>query len=58
MIDVVACACAEPRNPPFNLSRNYEKCLNLLTDVIKQLFITSDCLLPEESTFMIKARNL
>jgi len=57
MINAVACACAEPWNPPFNLSRNYEKSFNLLTDVIKQLFITFDCLLVENSTF-IKARNL
>ena len=49
MINVVACTWAEPSNPPFN-----EKCLNLLTEV----FITLGSLLVEDSTFMIKARNV
>ena len=39
--------------PPFN-----EKCLNLLNDVTLQVFTTFDSHLAEDSTFMIKARNL
>ena len=49
MINVVACTCAEPSNPPFN-----KKCLIFLTDVTKHVFITFDSLLTQDSTFMIK----
>ena len=52
MINVVDYTCADPSNPPFN-----EKYHNLLTDVTLQVFITSDSLLAEDSTFMIKVRN-
>ena len=53
MINVVDYTCAEPSNPPFN-----EKCLNLLTGVTLQVFITFDSLLAEDSTFMINVTNL
>ena len=53
MINIVDYTRADPSNPPFN-----EKCLNLLTDVTLQHFITLDSLLAEDSTFMIKVRNL
>ena len=36
-----------------NLSRKYEQCLKLLTDVMKQLFITFGCPLAEDSTLII-----
>ena len=61
MINVVACACAKREtlpSSPLNLLRTYEQYLNLLNDVIKQLVIAFDSLLAEDSTFVIKARNL
>ena len=57
MINVAPCACAELWNFHVSLAQNYEKCLNFLTNVIKQLFITFSCLLGKDSTF-ISARNL
>ena len=46
MINVVACACAEPSNPPFKM----RSVSIYLTDVTKHVFIT------EESTFIIVLR--
>ena len=53
LLNVVDYTCANPSNPTFN-----EKCLNLLTDVSLQVFITYDSLLAEDSTFMIEVSNL
>ena len=52
MINVAACACAESWNSAVSLPYNYEKCLNFITNVIKQLFMTFTCLLGEDSTFI------